>query len=318
MVRHFLILAVTVSVFSGCAVFMKKPAPPPPTPEAIEIEMENYVSNGIDYFKRQNFRKAIEQWKRALQLIPEDAEVHNFLGIAYHRVGELDSAILSFQTATRLDPEYYQAWNNIGYMYFLKGDYKGALMYFDRAIKINPYYEQALLNREKCQEIIEGKLPIQALEIYENAARLDSLELKIRNYKKALAIDSNYVDAWNNLGVAYYYYGYVDSAIICFKKALALNPDHPEVHNNIAFILDASGRYEDAISHYQKAIKLRPTYVTAMINLGDTYFHMKDFESARKIWELARQIDPNDPDIDQRLARILEKSSATESEGGQE
>ncbi|NOX36894.1 MAG: tetratricopeptide repeat protein [Calditrichaeota bacterium] len=297
---------------------MKKPAPPPPTPEEIEIEMENYVSNGIDYFKRQNFRKAIEQWKKALQLIPEDAEVHNFLGIAYHRVGELDSAILAFQTATRLDPEYYQAWNNIGYMYFLKGDYKGALVYFDRAIEINPYYEQALLNREKCQEIIEGKLPIQALEIYESAARLDSLELKIRNYKKALAIDSNYVDAWNNLGVAYYYYGYVDSAIICFKKALALNPDHPEVHNNIAFILDASGRYEDAISHYQKAIKLRPTYVTAMINLGDTYFHMKDFESARKIWELARQIDPNDPDIDQRLARILEKSSGTEPEGGQE
>ncbi len=318
MVRHFWIILGMLFFMAGCAVFVKKPAPPPPSPEEIEIQMENYVSNGIDYFKRQNFRKAIEQWKKALALIPEDAEVHNFLGIAYHRVGRLDSAIREFQAATRLDPEYYQAWNNIGYMYFLKGDYRGALVYFEKAIEINPYYEQALLNREKCQEIIEGRLPIQALEIYENAARMDSLELKIQNYKKALSIDSNYVDAWNNLGVAYYYYGYVDSAVYCFKKALRLNPDHPEVHNNIAFILDASGRYQDAISHYQQAIRLRPTYVTAMINLGDTYFHIKDFESARKIWELARQIDPNDPDIDQRLARVLGRSTETESAGGQE
>lgn len=303
--------------FSGCALFVHKPKPTPgPSREELAIVAENHVSDGIEYFKKQEFSRAIREWKTALRYIPEDAEVHNFMGIAYHRVGKLDSAIVEFQYATRLNPQYHQAWNNLGYMFFLKGEYRKALPYFEKALEINPYYDQARVNYQKCKEIIEGKLPVRALEIYENAARLDSLELKIKGYRRALRVDSNFVDAWNNLGVAYYYYGYVDSAIFCFKKALELNPDHPEVHNNIAFIMDASKQYEFAISHYQKAIRLKPNYVTAMVNLGDTYFHIKDYDSARRIWETALKFAPDDPDIQERLAKLNATGSPTKTEGG--
>ncbi len=295
-------LFLLIFILSGCGIFVKKK--PPLTRAEMEILAENYVSTGIDYFEQKEFHKAIDEWQKALEYIPEDAEVHNFLGIAYHRVGYLDSSITEYKKAVELDPNYHQAINNTGYIYFLKGDYKTALQHFDKALEVNPTYEQAKLNRQKCIEIMEGGLKIAAFELFENAESLDSLELKIQNYRKALAIDSNYVDAWNNLGVTYHYYGYIDSAVYCLEKALSINPQHPQVNNNIAFLLDNTGEYRAAVYHYQKAILAKPDYVVAMVNLGDTYYNMADYDSAQTMWETALKLNPNDPWIQKKLSKL--------------
>jgi len=291
-----------IFILSGCGIFVKKK--PPITKEEMEILAENYVETGIDYFEQREFQKAIVEWKKALEYIPEDADVHNFLGIAFHRVGHLDSSIAEYKKAVALDPNYHQALNNTGYIYFLKGEYQTALQYFDKALKVNPSYQQAILNRQKCKEIMDGRLKIAAFELFENANALDSLELKIQNYKKALEIDSNYVDAWNNLGVAYHYYGYLDSAVYCLKKALSINPEYPQVNNNIAFLLDGTGDYEAAVYYYQKAILAKPDYLVALVNLGDTYYNMKDYDSAQTMWEAALKLDPDDSWLKEKLDKV--------------
>ncbi len=289
-------------LLSCSRVVRKQPTPTPAeTPTEAETRAENFVGDGIDYYKVDKYRDAIRNWKKALEIIPQDAEVYNFMGLAYHKLGKLDSAIIAFNKAVELDSSYYQAWNNLGFMHFLKSDYQKALDYFDRSLKENPNYEQARLNRQKTEAILQGRLPIQAFELVEQAAKIDSLELQIANYRRALQIDSNYVDAWNNLGVAYYYYGNLDSAVYCLKKALDKNPDYPPAHNNAAYILDATGKYDEAIAHYQKAIQLRPNYLIAMVNLLDTYVHKKDYSSAREILDALRKIAPGYSLVRQRL-----------------
>lgn len=283
MKREYFISILLFLLVLSCARQGKKPSPAvqPETREALEVKAENFVSNGIDFYRAKKYDQAIEQWKQALKLIPDDAEVHNFVGLAYHKTGKLDSAIAAYSEAVKYDPQYHQAWNNLGYMYFLKGDYQTALKHFKKSLQENPNYTQARLNLEKTEQIVSGKLPIQAFELVEKTSRIDSLELQIKQYRQALQIDSNYVDAWNNLGVAYYYYGNLDSAVYCIRKALDKNPDYPPAHNNAGFILDAMGDYQKAIAHYQKAIHLRPDYVVALVNLVDTYVNAKDLDSAR-------------------------------------
>lgn len=278
----------------SCTPAFRKEKPPTAesTPsEARAIAAENYIADGIDYYKNENYREAVKKWRQALELIPDDAEVHNFAGLAYHRLGNLDSAIVEFHQAVQLNPDYYQAWNNLGYMYFLKGQYQEALPHFQKSLEINPYYNKAKMNLETTRKILNHQLPFQAFELIEQASQVDSLELKIRYYRDALRLDSNYVEAWNNLGVAYYYYGLTDSAVYCLKKALDINPDYPPAHNNAGYILDSVKEYQKAIAHYQKAIQLRPDYLIAMANLMDTYLHLKDYQSASRILELMKKID---------------------------
>ena len=156
-----------------------------------------------------------------------------------------------------------------------------------------------------------------AFELVEKTNKTDSLELQIMNYRRALEIDSNYVDAWNNLGVSYYYYGSLDSAVFCLKKALDKNSEYPPAHNNVAYILDAMGEYDQAIAHYQKAITLRPDYLVAMANLVDTYVHKKDLESAKIILETLRKSNPNHYLVRERIEDYQELFWGNMPEGGE-
>jgi tetratricopeptide (TPR) repeat protein len=318
MMKKLVIYATVVILLSSCSRLFKKDQPEPPeVKESPEIIAENYVSDAIDYYQAARYREAITGWKKALKIIPNDSEIYNFVGLAYHRIGKLDSAITSFETAVEITPTYHQAWNNLGYMHFLQGNYEKALGFFDEALRVNPNYEQARLNRVKTSEILEGKLKIQAFELVEKSSDSDSLELQILNYRKALEIDSNYVDAWNNLGVSYFYYGNMDSAVISLKKALDKNPDYPPAHNNVAYILDAMGEYDQAIAHYQKAITLRPAYLVAMANLVDTYVHKKDYESAKIILETLRKSNPNHYLVRERIEDYQEIFWGNMPEGGE-
>jgi tetratricopeptide (TPR) repeat protein len=317
MMKKKLIFSIAVLMIISCAKQVKKTPPPIEPTETPEIIAENYVSDAIDYYQNQKYVEAITSWKKALQIIPQDAEVHNFVGLAFHRTGKLDSAIIHFQKAVELDSLYYQAWNNLGYMQFLQGNYVAALGNFYKALKANPNYEQASLNFARASEILDGRLQVTAFELVENAAQMDSLELQIANYRKALAIDSNYVDAWNNLGVAYFYYSNLDSAVICFKKALDKNPDYPPAHNNAGYVLDVLGQYDQAIAHYQKAVQLRPNYLIAMANLLDSYMHKKDYDSARVILDTLRKGEPNNELVRERIEEYQEILYGNMPQGGQ-
>lgn len=298
--QYLIFFFVWIVFFSGCSHLFKS-KPPELSEEEKAIIAENYVSDGIDFYQAHQYSKAIQKWEKALRYIPDDAEVYNFIGLAFHRSGKLDSAIHYFSVAVKKDTAYYQAWNNLGYMYFLQGNYSEALKYFEKALQINPAYHQAELNRDKTREILEGKLKVSAWELFEDAVRKDSLELQIQLYKKALRLDSNYVDAWNNLGVAYFYYGETDSAIYCLNKALKKNPNHPQVHNNLGYILDTLGRYDEAISHYKMALKLKPQYIIPWINLIDTYVHQKNYQAAKLYLLAVMKEVPDDPLVKERI-----------------
>ena len=170
--------------------------------------------------KNENYSEAVDAWQEAIELIPGDAEVHNFKGIAYHKMEEYDKAIQQFEIATQLDSTYYEAFNNLGYMQFLKKDYDKAQSSFQKSLAINPNYDPAKLNHKKTQKIMNGELLREVFELTEEAEKLDDVDKKVKYYQKILQIDSTYAEGHNNIGVAYYYADNVDSAYYHLNKAI--------------------------------------------------------------------------------------------------
>lgn len=59
--------------------------------------------------------QAIAQLERAAQLLPEQSEIHNHLGLALARAGRLDEALREFERATELDCDNRAAGLNLAW-----------------------------------------------------------------------------------------------------------------------------------------------------------------------------------------------------------
>jgi superkiller protein 3 len=84
--------------------------------------------------------------------------------------------------------------------------------------------------------------------------------------EKALQIDPNLAESWNNLGNVFFSLDQVDKAISCFNKALERKPNFPSAHSSLGVALFASGKVDEAIRQYQRALDINPDYAEAENN----------------------------------------------------
>jgi Flp pilus assembly protein TadD len=296
----FLFLVYSCSLFKTAPKELP-PEEPKPTPEQILAEAENYVVDGISYYNAGNDSMAVQAWTKALEMIPQDAEVHNFLGVSLHRMGKIDVALHAFEKAIAFDPEYYQALNNQGYMLFLLNRYDEAKGSFQKSLAANSDYEPAAKNLKLLETIVSGQLDRNAFELSEEAAREDDYTGQIIKYGKVLELDSTYAKAHNNIAVAYYYEGLIDSAYLHLEHALKINKEYPEAINNLGYLYKVDENYELAIKLFLKALSLKPRYTGALNNLGETYTLKKEFENAIRVFTTVLDIDPGNEVAEQWL-----------------
>ncbi len=285
----FLLLFAVILLSSSCSRFK--------THEEMTSKAElaePMVEEGVAYFLNGQDSLAINRWNAALRLIPADAEVYNFKGMAEHRSNKVDSALWSFRKATALNPNYFEAENNLGYMLFLKENYSQALLHFNRSLFVNPSYQPALKNKQLTESVLQGNLDKKAFDLSEKAAMETTHSSQISLYKKVISLDSTFSKAYNNMAAAYYFSGQTDSAMFYLEKAIRVNPDYPEALNNYAYILMDHENYEKAIPVFLKAISLKPRYFAALNNLGEAYFLYKEKENARKVFNTVLSLKPDD------------------------
>ena len=118
-------------------------------------------------------------------------------------------------------------------------------------------------------------------------------------FRKQLGLDSNYADAYNNIGTVYFALQKFDSAEFYFQKTLALQPTHQLATSNLANTYLNEGNYffqknnyDIASEYYIKAIKFKHDYVEAYANAGVIEMQKKNYTKAKKYFETALQYNP--------------------------
>ena len=94
---------------------------------------------------------------RALELDPNNPDIHFAFANLNSFLGEYKIAIERLNTALKLKPEWASAWNNLGTQYEAIGERKAATAAFDRAIDLDPQDAAAAVNRGLTQ-LCSGKL----------------------------------------------------------------------------------------------------------------------------------------------------------------
>ncbi len=114
-------------------------------------------------------KEAIESFKQAVKINPDDADAHYNLGAAYSKSGKYQEAIESYKQVIRIDPDGALAHTNLGVVYAESGTDIAEVHY-----NLGLAYGKSGMHKEA-----------------------------IESFKQAIRIDPDFAWAHNNLGIAY-------------------------------------------------------------------------------------------------------------------
>ncbi len=135
------------------------------------LEGQQAVVRASAFAVRSNFGAAIDEYRKALEVFPNDAGLHNQLGICYQRQQSDGAARREYDRALELNPKYAEVWNNIGTLEQSRSRFRAAVRAYRKAIETKPALATAWKNLGNAYLAL-GQLA-QAFEALQEAFRLD-------------------------------------------------------------------------------------------------------------------------------------------------
>ena len=180
-------------------------------------------------------------WRHALDITPDSADAHTYLGVDRDAQGKTDEAAMHYREALKNDPNYAQAHNNLGFILATQGETGEAAMHYREALRITPDYTQAHNNLGLILAA-QGKTDEAAM-----------------HYNEALRINPDFLEAHNNLGIIMTVQGRLDEAVKHYREILRINPNLAAAHFNLGVVLTAQGKTGEAAGHYKEASRINPS-----------------------------------------------------------
>jgi len=246
-----------------------------------------FLNNGLG-------REAIAEFKRALNLDPDNAPILNHLGLALTLEKRYGEAIQSFKKALELKPAYPDIHNNFGMVYLQVDNYAEALKEFGQALAVNPRYAEAHFNTGLC-------LAAQATASPELAA--PNRELALQHLNQALANNASLNSEYFKIAMSYILKGQFMEArqALVETKTHISNQNGSQIYHEFYLRLKygEEGVDRKATEHYiaklEDLLEEHPNYVDIHNDLGVAYLIQCRFLFNRAIKEFKRAlaINPN-------------------------
>ena len=135
----------------------------------------------------------------------------------------------------RLDsePESVEVMIELASLYGDKNEIRKAVDLLEQALGIDPENATAHYDLGVCYlKVLKSDLEVS--EIWEDKADDEEFfELAIVAFQRALEIDPELVEAYNNLGMLYALRGWNDQAKEQWERSLKINPDQPEIRHDL-------------------------------------------------------------------------------------
>lgn len=136
----------------------------------------------------------------------------------------------------------------------------------------------------------------QAQKLFEEAYRAQmagDLDRAVELYRESIAVYPS-AEAHTFLGWTFHFQGKIDEAIEECKRAIEVDPDFGNAYNDIGSYLMRLGRYDEAIPWLEKAIaakRYEPRHFP-YYNLGRAYLAKGSINRARELFKQSLEIEP--------------------------
>ncbi|MBD3425716.1 MAG: tetratricopeptide repeat protein [Candidatus Omnitrophica bacterium] len=184
----------------------------------------------------------------------------------WHRCAVWNNTQTLFNDVIRSNPLIPVSYNKVGAYFAARGKLDEAIVYFKKALRIRPDFMLARQNMRRAY-IEKGMAPEEADAVVEEV--IGKRETPREEPAPTDEEREVYRKVWalNRTGVEQGKRGEFDKAISSFKKAIELDPNYPETYNNLGFAYYKKGEYYLAEEYFKKALEVDPSHERAWKNL---------------------------------------------------
>jgi len=214
---------------------------------------------------RRDYRRAVDQLTRALDLDTHATKIHYSLALAYRGLGDMTRAEAHLAEQGDVDPR-----------------------------PVDPLMRQidALLESPEAYNI-RGGAELEAGNWQAAAA----------DFRKGLELAPADPSLRHRLGTALYQMGDLAGAMEQFEQVLRTVPDYPQSHYSLGVLLSEAGRQQEAIDHFSAALKNQPDYVEARVQLAETLGRTGHADES--LAEYAKALDSDPTNTDAAFGRAM-------------
>lgn len=141
----------------------------------------------------------------------------------------------------------------------------------------------------------------------------NDLERAEFEFKTAIELSPEYVEAYNNLGIVYKLKGNYPLAEANFKRAIELDKHYAQAYSHLGAVYLAEGKIDDAIKTTKQGLKKDGTIADAHYNLGLAYLEKTRRDKDRSWVGLAEdefkratELNPNLVHVHKKLAEVYQ------------
>jgi TolB-like protein/Flp pilus assembly protein TadD len=171
--------------------------------------------------------------------------------------------------------------------------------FYERAVELDPNFALAWARLSRANAHLYFSGGPESTSAQRDAAK--------RALEKAQKLEPNLPETLLALGYYQYWvlrdYG---AAKTTFDRVSKMLPNSSEVPMALGRIARREGHWDESVAYFEQALALDPRNVEWLLDSAETYFLVRQFSAALKLYDRVLDISPNDPDVTAAKASIYQ------------
>jgi tetratricopeptide (TPR) repeat protein len=253
------------------------------------------------------FEEAANSFRKSLELDPKAAGDYRRLGMVLDQLGDYEGARNAFSTGIGLAPADAAAQLMLGRLLLDHGDIHEAITHLEAACQLDPASENAFYVLSQAQAKIGDQTAArETLKTFQRLRETAKQALAAQDAGYDNEAEMRQVAAGFHMDAAAFFFrrGRQDLTQAHLKQAALVAPKDLEVYETLAAFSLNTGDLPAAREAYENLTRLRPAHAIYRVRLGILLARLKDNPAAVVELKRALELDPNQLDALNSLARI--------------
>jgi len=247
-------------------------------------------------FEAGRYSECRAKLQEAVKQVPSNAALWSYLGLVDVQLNNLDAAASDFRKTVELAPDDPESLFNLALVYGRKGETASALDAYERGLKLQP--DNSTANQNYALLLIAERRFRDAIPPLERLSKAKPQDVAVieallgcyaaAGMSDAVARETQAIVALPNLSAAdglrvskmLAQSGQVESAKAVLARVATATPESTEAHYDLGLLLLNENRFEDAVREFGRAVQLDPASAQYSLRLAETLILWKRYGTA--------------------------------------